>query len=106
MRCQDGRSQQQNKERALQIMRSRLLEDKRREEEEKYSAHRKALIGGGGREEKIRTYNFPQNRVTDHRIEMTLKSLDRFIEGDIKEMIEALLSSDMEQRLQDAQNEA
>ncbi|GAT33770.1 peptide chain release factor 1 [Terrimicrobium sacchariphilum] len=106
VRCQDGRSQQQNKERALQIMRSRLLEDKRREEEEKYSAHRKALIGGGGREEKIRTYNFPQNRVTDHRIEMTLKSLDRFIEGDIKEMIEALLSSDMEQRLQDAQNEA
>lgn len=106
VRCQDGRSQQQNKERALQIMRSRLLEDKRREEEEKYSAHRKALIGGGGREEKIRTYNFPQNRVTDHRIKMELKSLDRFIEGDISIMIESLLASDMEQRLQDAQGEA
>ncbi len=105
VRCQDGRSQQQNKERALQIMRSRLLEDKRREEEEKYSAHRKALIGGGGREEKIRTYNFPQNRVTDHRIKMELKSLDRFIEGDISIMIESLLASDMEQRLQDAQGE-
>ncbi len=102
VRCQDGRSQQQNKERALQIMRSRLLEDKRREEEEKYSAHRKSLIGGGGREEKIRTYNFPQNRVTDHRINLTLYNLDRFIAGDIVEMIEALLTTDMEQRLKDA----
>ncbi len=102
VRCQDGRSQQQNKERALQIMRSRLLEDKRREEEEKYSAHRKSLIGGGGREEKIRTYNFPQNRVTDHRIGLTLYNLDRFMEGDIDEMIDSLLTSDMEQRLKDA----
>jgi peptide chain release factor 1 len=102
VRCQDGRSQQQNKERALQVMRSRLLEDKIREENEKYSAHRKSLIGGGGREEKIRTYNFPQNRVTDHRIGLTLYNLDRFIEGEIKEMIDALLASDMEQRLKEA----
>jgi len=102
VRCQDGRSQQQNKERALQIMRARLLEDKRREEEEKYSAHRKSLIGGGGREEKIRTYNFPQNRVTDHRIGLTLYSLDRFIEGDIEEMIDNLQASDMAQRLKEA----
>jgi peptide chain release factor 1 len=102
VRCQDGRSQQQNKERALQIMRARLLEDKRREEEEKYSAHRKSLIGGGGREEKIRTYNFPQNRVTDHRIGLTLYSLDRFIEGDIEEMIDSLQASDMAQRLKEA----
>ena len=102
VRCQDGRSQQQNKERALQVMRSRLLEDKIREENEKYSAHRKSLIGGGGREEKIRTYNFPQNRVTDHRIGLTLYNLDRFIEGDIAEMIDALLASDMEQRLKEA----
>ena len=103
VRCQDGRSQQQNKERALQIMRARLLEDKRREEEEKYSAHRKSLIGGGGREEKIRTYNFPQNRVTDHRIGLTLYSLDRFIEGDIEEMIDSLQASDMAQRLKEAE---
>ena len=102
VRCQDGRSQQQNKERALQIMRARLLEDRRREEEEKYSAHRKSLIGGGGREEKIRTYNFPQNRVTDHRIGLTLYSLDRFIEGDIEEMIDHLQASDMAQRLKEA----
>jgi peptide chain release factor 1 len=102
VRCQDGRSQQQNKERALQVMRSRLLEDKIREENEKYSAHRKSLIGGGGREEKIRTYNFPQNRVTDHRIGLTLYNLDRFVEGEIKEMIDALLASDMEDRLKEA----
>jgi peptide chain release factor 1 len=102
VRCQDGRSQQQNKERALQIMRSRLLEDKRRHEEEKYSAHRRSLIGGGGREEKIRTYNFPQNRVTDHRIGLTIYSLDRFIEGDIQEMIDSLQASDISQRLKEA----
>jgi peptide chain release factor 1 len=102
VRCQDGRSQQQNKERALQIMRARLLEDKRREEEEKYSAHRRSLIGGGGREEKIRTYNFPQNRVTDHRIALTLYNLDRFIGGDLDEMIESLQASDMAQRLKEA----
>jgi peptide chain release factor 1 len=101
VRCQDGRSQQQNKERALQVLRSRLLEEKIREEQEKYSAHRKSLIGSGGREEKIRTYNFPQNRLTDHRIGLTLYNLDRFIEGDISEAIEALLARDMEQRLQE-----
>lgn len=101
VRCQDGRSQQQNKERALQIMRSRLLEDKRRQEE-KYSAHRRSLIGGGGREEKIRTYNFPQNRVTDHRIGLTIYSLDRFMEGDIEEMIDSLQASDISQRLKEA----
>ena len=103
VRCQDGRSQQQNKERALQIMRSRLLEDKRREEEAKYSAHRKALVGGGGREEKIRTYNFPQNRVTDHRIGLTLYNLDQFIEGNIGEMIDALYAADVETRLKEAE---
>lgn len=101
VRCQDGRSQQQNKERALQILRTRLLEEKIREENEKYSAHRKNLIGSGGREEKIRTYNFPQNRVTDHRIGLTLYNLDRFIQGEIQEMIEALVASDIEQRLKE-----
>lgn len=102
VRCQDGRSQQKNKESAIKIMRSRLLEDKRREEEEKYSAHRKSLIGGGGREEKIRTYNFAENRITDHRIKVSLYNLDRFLEGDIGEMVEALQTSDIEQRLLEA----
>lgn len=102
VRCQDGRSQQQNKERALQILRTRLLQEKRREEEEKYSAHRKSLIGSGGREEKIRTYNFPQNRVTDHRIGLTLYNLDRVVEGNIQELIEALQTRDLEERLKSA----
>jgi len=102
VRCQDGRSQQKNKEAALRIMRARLLEDKRREEEEKYSAHRRSLIGGGGREEKIRTYNFAENRVTDHRIKLSLYSLDRILQGDLGELTEALQASDIAQRLKDS----
>src|SRR5437867_2946455 len=99
VRCQDGRSQQKNKEKALNVLRSRLLETKQREEEAKYSATRKSQIGSGGREEKIRTYNFPQNRVTDHRIGLTLYNLDRVMEGDLKEMIQSLQAADLEQRL-------
>jgi len=102
VRCQDGRSQQKNKEKALTILRSRLLERKQREEAEKYSAHRKSQIGTGDRSEKIRTYNFPQNRVTDHRIELTLYNLDRFMEGDISEIIDALQLADMSERLAEA----
>ena len=102
VRCQDGRSQQKNKEKALGILRSRLLEKKQQEEAEKYSAHRRSLIGGGGREEKVRTYNYPQNRVTDHRIGMTLYNLDRFVEGDILEMVTALQTEDVAERLREA----
>ncbi len=102
VRCQDGRSQQKNKEKALKIMRSRLLEDKQREEEAKYSAHRKNQIGSGGREEKIRTYNYAQNRVTDHRIGLTLYNLDRFMEGDLQEMIKSLQAADLQERLQES----
>jgi peptide chain release factor 1 len=102
VRCQDGRSQQKNKEKALQILRSRLLEQKQRDEAEKYAAQRKNMVGTGGREEKIRTYNFPQNRVTDHRIGLTLYNLDRFMEGDIAEMISSLQAADMQDRLEAA----
>ena len=102
VRCQDGRSQQKNKEKALAILRARLLEERQQEEAEKYSAHRRSLIGSGGREEKVRTYNFPQNRVTDHRIGMTLFNLDLFMEGQLDEMVVALQASDMEQRLKEA----
>jgi peptide chain release factor 1 len=102
VRCQDGRSQQKNKEKALTILRTRLLEEKQQEENEKYSAHRRSLIGSGGREEKIRTYNFPQNRVTDHRIGLTLYNLDLFLDGQLDGMIAALQASDLEQRLKDA----
>jgi peptide chain release factor 1 len=102
VRCQDGRSQQKNKEKALQILRARLLEEKQREESEKYSANRRSQIGTGGREEKIRTYNFPQNRVTDHRIGLTLYNLDRFVDGELSEMIEALQAHDLQQKLDQA----
>jgi peptide chain release factor 1 len=102
VRCQDGRSQQKNKEKALQILRSRLLEQKQREEAEKYAAHRKSQVGTGGREEKIRTYNYPQNRITDHRIGVTLYNLDNFLEGDISGLISALQAADMEERLAQA----
>jgi len=102
VRCQDGRSQIKNKEKALSILRSRLLEKKQQEEAAKYSANRKSLIGSGGREEKIRTYNYPQNRVTDHRIELTLYNLDQFMEGRIDPILQALLASDLKERLAEA----
>src|SRR5437773_1183289 len=102
VRCQDGRSQIKNKERALSILRARLLERRQREEAERYSAQRRGQIGTGGREEKIRTYNFPQNRVTDHRIGLTLYSLDRVMEGDLGELINGLQAADMAERLKES----
>src|SRR3954470_4710982 len=102
VRCQDGRSQQKNKEKALSILRARLLEDKKQEEEAKYSAHRKSQIGSGGREEKIRTYNYAQNRITDHRIGLTLYNLDRVMEGDLDELISSLQSADLQERLKES----
>jgi peptide chain release factor 1 len=102
VRCQDGRSQIKNKERALSILRARLLERSQRAEAEKYSAQRRGQIGTGGREEKIRTYNFPQNRITDHRIGLTLYNLDRVMNGDLGEMIRTLQAADVAERLKDS----
>jgi peptide chain release factor 1 len=102
VRCQDGRSQIKNKERAISILRARLLERNQREEAEKYSAQRRGQIGTGGREEKIRTYNFPQNRVTDHRVGLTLHSLDHVIDGDLEELISALQAADVTERLRES----
>ena len=99
VRCQDGRSQLKNKEKAMVVLRSRLLERKQREEAEKHAAARKSQVGGGDRSEKIRTYNYPQNRVTDHRIEMTLYNLDRFMEGEVQQMFDALAQADLDERL-------
>ena len=99
VRCQDGRSQLKNKEKAMVVLRSRLLERKQREEAEKHAAARKSQVGGGDRSEKIRTYNYPQNRVTDHRIEMTLYNLDRFMDGEVQQMFDALAQADLDERL-------
>jgi peptide chain release factor 1 len=102
VRCQDGRSQLKNKEKALSILRARLLERQQEEEAAKYSAQRRGQIGSGGREEKIRTYNFPQNRITDHRIGLTLYNLDRVMEGDLAEMIKTLQAADVAERLKES----
>ena len=99
VRCADGRSQQKNKQQALTVLRSRLLEQRVAEENEKYAAQRKAQVGTGERNERIRTYNFPQNRVTDHRIELTLYNLPAVIDGDIDGLIEPLMAHDLEERL-------
>ena len=99
VRCMDGRSQQKNKEQAMKVLRSRLLEQKIAEEHAKYAAERKSQIGTGERNERIRTYNFSQNRVTDHRIDLTLYNLPTFIEGEIDEVVSALLANDLKERL-------
>ena len=99
VRCADQRSQQKNKARALTVLRSRMLERKVAEENAKYAAQRKAQVGTGERNERIRTYNFPQNRVTDHRIELTLYNLPAVLEGNIDPVIEPLMANDLEERL-------
>jgi len=99
VRCADQRSQQKNKARALTVLRSRLLERRVTEENAKYAAQRKAQVGTGERNERIRTYNFPQNRVTDHRIELTLYNLPAVLEGDIDPIIEPLIADDLEQKM-------
>src|SRR5271170_5714865 len=99
VRCADQRSQQKNKVQALNVLRSRLLDRKIAEENAKYAAHRKDQVGTGERSEKIRTYNFPQNRVTDHRIEVTLYNLANVIDGDLDGLIDPLMAHELEEKL-------
>ncbi|MFC4100455.1 peptide chain release factor 1 [Paenibacillus xanthanilyticus] len=88
--CQDGKSQNENKAKALQVLRARIYDIRRQEEEAKYAGERKSKVGTGDRSERIRTYNFPQSRVTDHRIGLTLHKLDSVMNGDLDEVINAL----------------
>ena len=97
--CQNERSQIKNREKALQMMRAKIFEEQTRKHEEAIGNERKSKIGGGDRSEKIRTYNYPQNRVTDHRIGFTLKQLDRVMEGALEEIIEALITEDQTRKL-------
>ncbi len=92
VQCQDERSQIQNRERALNILRAKLIQLEKEKQKQIEDSQRKSQIGSGERAEKIRTYNFPQNRVTDHRINMTIYNLERFMEGEIEEMLEALIA--------------
>src|SRR5436190_1165986 len=89
--CQDEKSQHKNKAKALKILRARLLERARSEQQSEIAANRKAMVGSGDRSEKIRTYNFPQSRVTDHRVNVTLHTLDRVLDGDIDPIVDALV---------------
>lgn len=96
---QDGRSQHDNKDKAMRAMRTKLYEMKLREQEEALGSERKNKIGTGDRAEKIRTYNYPQNRVTDHRIGLTIQQLDRIMEGKLEDIIEALINEDQRLKL-------
>ena len=97
--CQNERSQLRNKEKALEILKSRIYEEEKRKQEEAVGSDRRNKIGTGDRSEKIRTYNYPQNRVTDHRINLTLMQLDRIMQGKIDELIEALINEDQRRKL-------
>lgn len=97
--CQDERSQIRNREKCLATLKARILDFKRREEEAKLGADRLTLRGSGDRSERIRTYNFPQNRMTDHRIDLTLYSLDRIIEGELDPLLDALAANDLDERI-------
>ncbi|MEN3043372.1 MAG: peptide chain release factor 1 [Fervidobacterium sp.] len=99
--CQSERSQHQNKEKALMVLRSKLYELARKEQDEKLSFQRKTQIGSGERSEKIRTYNFPQNRVTDHRINLTIYNLQAVLDGDLDLIIPKLMQFDIEEQLRE-----
>jgi len=98
--CQDERSQLKNREKAMKILKSRLLEKEREKREAEQAAERKSQVGTGDRSEKIRTYNFPQSRVTDHRVGVSLYKIDAVMDGDIDEFIDALTAHDNAERLQ------
>ena len=104
--CQNERSQIQNKEQAMKVLKTRLYEMQLREQQEAAGAERRSKIGTGDRAEKIRTYNYPQNRVTDHRIGFTTKNLDRVMDGDLDDVINALIQEDQKRKLRGEKEEA
>jgi peptide chain release factor 1 len=101
--CQDEKSQLKNKEKAMRVLKARLLDAAQREREQEYAQARKNQVGTGDRSERIRTYNFPQGRVTDHRIGMTIYNLEGFLDGDIDEIIDELITSDQAEKLKNTQ---
>jgi peptide chain release factor 1 len=97
--CQDERSQLQNKVKAMSVLRARLLDIEQRKQDEKITMERRSQVGTGERAEKIRTYNYPQDRVSDHRIGLTLHNLPRVLGGDLDELIDALITSEQSKQL-------
>jgi peptide chain release factor 1 len=98
--CQDERSQLQNKVKALSVLRTRLLDIERRKQEEERTSQRRSQVGTGERAEKIRTYNYPQDRISDHRINLTQHNLPRFMEGDLDALIDALATAEHDKQLE------
>jgi peptide chain release factor 1 len=103
--CQDEKSQHKNKDKAMKVLRARVYDKFQQEAQAEYDQVRKSAVGTGDRSERIRTYNFPQNRVTDHRIGLTIQKLDQILQGKLDEIIEALIMEDQSQRLESANNE-
>lgn len=97
--CQDERSQFKNKDKALKVLRSRLFEIKQREQDDAIAAERRSQVGTGDRSERIRTYNFPENRISEHRIKLTLYHLDSFLDGNIDEVLDALITTDQAEKM-------
>src|SRR5699024_11975530 len=89
--CQDEKAQIKNKDKAMKVLRARLYDKYQQEAQDEYDETRKAAVGSGDRSERIRTYNFPQSRVTDHRMSLTIQKVDKILEGKLEEFIEALL---------------
>ena len=104
--CQDERSQYKNKDKALTVLRSRLLQKKQQEQKDALDETRRSQVGSGDRSERIRTYNFPQGRVTDHRIGLTLYKLDSVMDGNLDEILDALAAADQAEKLRQSQSEA
>jgi peptide chain release factor 1 len=100
--CQDEKSQIKNKEKAMKVLRARVFDKINREIQAEYDQNRKLAVGTGDRSERIRTYNFPQNRVTDHRIGLTIQKLDQIMEGKLDEVVDALIMEDQSSRLENA----
>jgi peptide chain release factor 1 len=98
--CQDEKSQIKNKDKAFKVLKARLYDLKLQEQNAEMSANRKSQVGSGDRSERIRTYNFPQGRVSDHRISVTLYKLDYFMDGDLDEIIEGLIAFDQAEKMQ------
>lgn len=101
--CQDERSQFKNKDKALRVLRSRLFEIEQRKRDDAIAAERRSQVGTGDRSERIRTYNFPENRISEHRIKLTLYKLDSFLNGDLDEVLDALITTDQANKLANAE---
>lgn len=102
---QDQRSQQQNRAKAMEILKQRVYDYYAQAEQDEYNEQRKSAVGTGDRSERIRTYNFPQNRITDHRINLTLNKLDKVLNGELDEIIDALILDEQAKKMQDLENE-